>query len=70
MRINCPLCGDRDRREFYYSGAASVLDRPAATADSAAWADYIHTRDNPAGLHRELWYHEGGCGAWIVVTPD
>lgn len=68
MRITCPLCGDRDRREFYYQGAA--LARPAPDAGEAAWDDYVHLRDNPAGVTRELWQHEGGCGAWLVVTRD
>ena len=26
MRIPCPLCGPRDRREFYYRGAVAGLD--------------------------------------------
>lgn len=67
MRIPCPHCGDRDCREFYYMGDAVALDRPAAQADVAQWDDYLHNRDNPAGETRDLWYHEGGCAAWIVV---
>ncbi len=70
MRITCPICGARDRREFYYMGAAVALDRPVPEADAAAWNAYIHERDNPAGLTRDLWYHEAGCGAWLVVTRD
>jgi methylglutamate dehydrogenase subunit B len=27
-------------------------------------------RDNPAGLHRELWYHEQGDRSWLVVTRN
>lgn len=68
MRIPCPLCGDRDRREFTFGGAA--LARPPADAPAAAWDDYIHLRDNPAGPSREYWQHDGGCGAWLVVTRD
>lgn len=68
MRIPCPLCGPRDRREFYYKGAA--LDRPAPDAGAQAWDDYVHLRENPAGQTRDLWQHEAGCGAWIVVTRD
>ncbi|MCF2905451.1 sarcosine oxidase subunit delta [Octadecabacter sp. CECT 8868] len=67
MRLPCPLCGDRDRREFFYQGAAVTLDRPARDAGDAAWNDYLHNRDNPAGETRDLWHHEAGCGAWIVV---
>ncbi len=68
MRIECPICGERDRREFYYKGAA--LSRPAPEAGAAAWDAYLHLRDNPCGVTRELWYHEAGCSAWLVVTRD
>ena len=68
MRITCPLCGARDRREFYYSGAAVALDRPAPEAGAEIWDDYLHNRDNPAGVTRDMWYHEMGCGSWVVVT--
>lgn len=68
MRITCPHCGERDHREFYYKGHALALERPAADAGEAAWDDYVHLRENPAGVIRDLWYHEGGCGAWVVVT--
>ena len=70
MRITCPHCGDRDRREFYYRGAAVDIDRPAPDAGIEAWDSFVYLRDNPAGPTHELWYHEGGCGAWIVVTRD
>ena len=70
MRLKCPLCGERDRREFYYSGAAVSLSRPAAGAAPAAWDDYLHNRDNPAGVTRDLWYHEQGCAQWLVVTRN
>ncbi len=70
MRLPCPLCGDRDSREFSYMGAAVRLDRPTPDAGEAAWDDYLHLRDNPAGVTRDLWYHEGGCGAWLVVTRN
>lgn len=70
MRITCPLCGERDRREFYYAGAAVALSRPKPDAGDAAWDDYLHNRDNPAGETRDLWYHESGCSAWVVVTRN
>lgn len=70
MRILCPLCGERDRREFYYVGDAVALRRPDADAGPNAWDDYLHNRDNPAGVTRDLWQHESGCAAWIVVTRD
>lgn len=69
MRISCPVCGPRDRREFTYQGDALALDRPARDADAQAWDDYLHLRDNPAGQTRDLWYHDP-CGTWVVVTRD
>jgi len=70
MRISCPHCGERDRREFYYQGAAVALERPDPEAGDEAWESYIYLRDNPAGVTRDLWYHESGCNAWIVVTRN
>jgi sarcosine oxidase subunit delta len=70
LRIPCPLCGPRDRREFYYFGAADYLDRPTAEAAPDAWDAYLHLRDNPAGETRDLWYHETGCAAWIEVKRN
>jgi len=70
MRIPCPICGPRDRREFYYYGAEDYLDRPAEGAELSAWDDYLHNRDNPAGVTRDLWYHDAGCTAWLVVERN
>jgi heterotetrameric sarcosine oxidase delta subunit len=69
MRITCPHCGTRDRREFTWIGDAVALDRPARDAGPAAWESYIHLRDNPAGQTREIWYHDP-CGAMIHAERD
>jgi heterotetrameric sarcosine oxidase delta subunit len=71
MRIRCPWCGERGLEEFTYRGDATVR-RPASLDTSAeqAWVDYVYLRDNPAGRHREYWYHGAGCHAWLVVTRD
>ena len=69
MRIPCPYCGERDAAEFSYLGDASCAPgrpRPA----SRRLSDYVYLRDNPAGPHRDLWYHGAGCRAWLVVTRD
>lgn len=66
MRVSCPHCGERDRREFTCKGAA--LARPSGEW-GPDWDAYLHLRDNPAGETREFWYHEP-CGTWIVVTRD
>ncbi|AUQ69756.1 sarcosine oxidase subunit delta [Phaeobacter inhibens] len=68
MRITCPLCGERDRREFYYRGAA--LEAPAEGGSLEAWHAHVHLRDNPAGPVEEWWYHQQGCGSWIRVRRD
>ncbi|WP_300548995.1 sarcosine oxidase subunit delta [Roseovarius sp.] len=70
MRLPCPICGERDRREFTYSGSAVALERPGTEAAPEAWDDYLHNRDNPAGVTRDLWFHELGCAAWLVVTRN
>jgi len=71
MRIPCPHCGDRDVREFVYLGDAAPRRPDAHAPDALArFVDYVYLRDNPAGPHRELWYHGFGCQAWLVVTRD
>jgi len=72
MLIPHPLLGLRDVQEFVYLGDASLLSRPDWQAENAAEAfyDYAYLRDNPAGVHRELWFHEQGDRSWLVVTRD
>jgi methylglutamate dehydrogenase subunit B len=71
MRIPCPHCGLRDVREFTYLGDA-VPERPDPNAADALdrFNAYVYLRDNPAGAHRELWYHVAGCQAWLAVERD
>ena len=59
----------RPARILLIKGRRTCADRPAADA-AEAWDDYLHMRDNPAGVTRDLWYHEAGCGAWLVVTRN
>jgi methylglutamate dehydrogenase subunit B len=72
MIINHPLLGPRDASEFTYLGDAALLARPDWQASDAAnqFYDYMYLRDNPAGLHRELWYHEQGDRSWLIVTRN
>ena len=72
MIINHPHLGPRDAAEFTILGDASLLKRPDWQADDAddAFYRYLYLRDNPAGLHRELWFHEQGDRSWLVVTRD
>ena len=71
MIINHPILGPRDAQEFVYLGDASLINRPdGLTASLQEMHDYAYLRDNPAGLHRELWYHEQGDRSWLVVTRN
>ncbi|MFD2739433.1 sarcosine oxidase subunit delta [Sulfitobacter aestuarii] len=72
MIINHPLLGPRDAQEFTYLGDASLIDRPDWEAEDAQekFYEYAYLRDNPAGLHRELWFHETGDRSWLVVTRN
>ena len=67
MRIKCPLCGERDRREFYYRGAKDYLSRPGES-DLDAMHKYLHIRENPCGVTEDLWQHEAGCRAWLLIS--
>ena len=72
MIIPHPLLGPRDAQEFVYLGDASLIGRPDGMAQGAdeALNDYLYLRDNPAGEHRELWFHEQGDRSWLVVTRN
>jgi sarcosine oxidase subunit delta len=72
MIIDHPLLGQRDAAEFTYLGDASLIDRPDWRSGNAAdkFHDYLYLRDNPAGEHRELWFHEHGDRSWLIVTRN
>ncbi|WP_223421961.1 sarcosine oxidase subunit delta [Tateyamaria pelophila] len=72
MIINHPLLGPRDSAEFVYLGDANLMERPNWQSDTAPqdFYDYAYLRANPAGTHRELWFHEGGDRSWLVVTRN
>ncbi len=72
MIINHPLLGPRDAAEFVYLGDASLIDRPDWQDEDAAekFYEYGYLRDNTAGEHQELWYHEQGDRSWLVVTRN
>jgi len=71
LRIPCPFCGARGNEEFTYLGDATVRRPDPATADAqGAFTEYVYVRENPSGIHQELWYHGGGCRSWLVVTRN
>lgn len=70
MLIPHPLLGLRDAQEFTYLGDAALLNRPDGLTAPEAFNDYVYLRDNPAGVHRELWFHEQGDRSWLIVTRN
>ena len=71
MRIHCPHCGERGLQEFLYHGDATVTrPRDGGAEPTQEWTDYVYFRENPNGVHQELWYHNAGCHAWLVVTRN
>ena len=79
MRIECPYCGSRDLREFSFLGDAESAGAALADATAAAAAvadrgssevERVYLRDNVAGRHRGLWYHEAGCRSWLAIERD
>ena len=71
MIIHHPILGPRDAQEFVYLGDANLIDRPDGMAEGVeAFHEYLDQRTNPAGEHRELWYHEQGDRSWLVVTRN
>lgn len=69
LLIACPYCGPRDEIEFRCGGQSHII-RPLETVSDAEWSDYLFTRDNPKGLHRERWLHAHGCGQWFNIARN
>jgi heterotetrameric sarcosine oxidase delta subunit len=72
MIINHPLLGPRDISEFVYLGDASLLKRPAWDKNKSEdkFYEYLYLRNNVAGIHKELWFHQHGDRSWLVVTRN
>ncbi len=72
MIIPHPTLGPRDASEFVYKGDARLIFRPkrSDSDEQKEFHDYLYLRENPAGDHRELWYHEHGDRSWLVITRN
>ena len=72
MLIDHPLLGLRDSSEFIYMGDVKLMKRPDWRSKNIKpkMVDYGYLRKNPAGIHKELWYHEQGDRSWLVVTRN
>ena len=40
------------------------------TGTNGDWFEFVYLRDNPRGLHDELWHHSSGCRRVIKVRRD
>lgn len=70
MRINCPVCGERNYTEFRYGGDASKRRPAHGTVGHRVWCEHVFVFDNPKGPHREFWQHVLGCRQWLVVERN
>ena len=72
MIIEHPLLGARDSSEFIYMGDASLLNRPKWDDEEAEskFYKYLYLRENIAGIHNELWFHQQGDRSWLVVSRN
>ncbi|MEB6335385.1 sarcosine oxidase subunit delta [Serratia rhizosphaerae] len=72
LHIWCPWCGEhREEEEFHAKGQAHIV-RPAdpdACSDEE-WGEYLFFRDNPRGVHRELWVHAAGCRKFFNMVRN
>ena len=69
--IDCPFCGRRDEREFSHGGP-DFGPRPedAGTLGDREWVRQLTVPPNPLGEVREWWWHERGCGGWVLVVRN
>ena len=72
MIIDHPLLGPRDISEFIYLGDASLLHRPRWDDEKADdnFYKYLYLRENVAGIHKELWFHQQGDRSWLVISRN
>ena len=66
----CPFCGPRSESEFLFGGDAGN-DRPEGFREvpDAAWASYLHDRNNRRGAANEIWMHMT-CGELFRMERD
>ena len=58
--------------EFTYGGAAVIRPDNASLEDlpGTDWDEFVYLRTNPAGSHREYWFHGAACRTWFIVMRD
>jgi methylglutamate dehydrogenase subunit B len=67
--VRCPNCGAREATEFVYGG--ELVPRPTGRSQGRdELSTYLYFRSNAAGEQAEWWYHQAGCGRWLIATRD
>lgn len=72
FHIYCPYCEElREEEEFHPKGQAHIArpEEPDACSDEE-WGDYLFFRDNPRGIHYEMWLHAVGCRKFFNITRN
>ncbi|ABE58356.1 sarcosine oxidase subunit delta [Chromohalobacter japonicus] len=72
FHIYCPYCEElREEEEFHPKGQAHIArpEDPDACSDEE-WGDYLFFRDNPRGIHHEMWLHAVGCRKFFNITRN
>lgn len=70
--IYCPYCEEhREEEEFHAKGQAHIA-RPldSDSCSDKEWGEYLYFRNNPRGLHHELWVHATGCRKFFNIARD
>ncbi|WP_417420590.1 sarcosine oxidase subunit delta [Halomonas sp.] len=70
--IFCPYCKEhREEEEFHARGQAHLM-RPADPDNTTdeEWGDYLFFRNNPRGIHHEMWVHSVGCRKFFNITRN
>ncbi|MEM9205573.1 MAG: sarcosine oxidase subunit delta [Pseudomonadota bacterium] len=74
LLITCPVCGiEGDEADFHAGGQAHVLrpqSKDPSNVSETELSEYLYVRDNPKGLHRELWHCGRGCNKWFNAERD
>ena len=68
LTLECPYCGVMvDETELTPGGEAHRTRFGPGSSDDD-FETYLFSRENPKGVHFELWRHTMGCGKWFIAA--
>ncbi len=72
--LHCPVCGIEGEEADFHCGGEAHLVRPQShdpeNVSDEVLRDYLYLRQNPRGLHCEMWQCTRGCGKWFNAVRD